>query len=306
MLSDTKKLIIGSRASDLAKKQVEIFKKVFSKKFNTSSKLYFDVNYIKTTGDIVVNKKLSDIGNKGLFTKEIDNAQLRNEIDISIHSLKDLPHRLPKGLKLAGYLRRDDHRDALVSNENNTILKLKKNSIIGTSSIRREIQLRKIRPDLKIKLIRGNIVTRINKMFKGKYDGILLAMAGLKRLSITKNVKPIKIKYFVPAVGQGTIAIVTRKNDRYVNQIINSLSHKKTRIEVTCERAFLKGIDGSCQTPIGALAILTKLENRIRFNFFASSNDGKTIKKGEKFFSLNIAEKECYKLGKKISKILNV
>ena len=220
MLSVQKKIIIGSRASLLARTQVKIFKEELLKKEKKIKDYNIEEIFLKTSGDKFLKKKISTYGDKGLFTKEIDEAQLSNNVDLAIHSLKDLPYKLPDGLKIAGYLKREDYRDALVSLEGASLKSLKSNSIIGSSSIRREIQLKKIRPDLKIKLIRGNIETRIKKLYKGEYDGILLAMAGLKRLGISKNVTPIRSNLFVPAIGQGVIAIVAREKDKELISII--------------------------------------------------------------------------------------
>ena len=303
MFNNSKKIIIGSRSSLLARKQVEIFMSQLLKRNKNFSKIRFERIFIKTEGDNRLNKKISQLGNKGLFTKEIDIAQLEKKIDISVHSLKDLPYNIPDGLIIAGYLKREDYRDAIVGNKKVDLITLKKDAVVGTSSIRREIQLLKVRPDIKIKLIRGNIETRIRKVREGKFDATLLAMAGLKRLDIRENITPLEINSFVPAVGQGVIAIIARQNDEEVINLIKNISDTKTEVEVSCEREFLGGIDGSCKTPVGGLAIYKKLNEKsnISFHYFSSNIDGKKIKSGVKVFDINSAMKECYFLGKKLN-----
>ena len=306
MFNNSKKLIIGSRSSLLARKQVDIFMNQFLEKNKNFSRSKLERLFIKTEGDNRVDKKISQLGNKGLFTKEIDVAQLEKKIDISIHSLKDLPYKIPNGLIIAGYLKREDYRDAIVGNKKLDLITLKKNAVVGTSSIRREIQLLKVRPDIKIKLIRGNVETRIRKIKEGKFDATLLAMAGLKRLDIKDNITPLEISNFVPAVGQGAIAIIARQNDEEIINMIKNISDIKTEVEVSCEREFLRGIDGSCKTPVGGLAIYKKSKEKsnISFYYFSSNTNGKKIRKGIKVFDINLAMKECYFLGKKLNKIL--
>ena len=306
MLSVQKKIIIGSRASLLARTQVKIFKSELLKKQKKIKNYNIEEVLIKTSGDNFLKKKISAYGDKGLFTKEIDEAQLSNNVDIAIHSLKDLPNKLPNGLIIAGYLKREDYRDALVSNKGDCLKSLKSHSIIGSSSIRREIQLRQLRPDLKIKLIRGNVETRIKKLYRGEYDGILLAMAGLKRLGIFQDVNPISSNLFVPAIGQGAIAIVTREKDNELVSLIKKISNLNTKLEVECERSFLAGFDGSCQTPVGAIAkvLYENDKKKIKFRYFGSDFIGKEIKTGKRLLEIQNCKTKCYDLGKKVSKIL--
>ena len=306
MFNNSKKLIIGSRSSLLARKQVDIFMNQFLEKNKNFSRSKLERLFIKTEGDNRLDKKISQLGNKGLFTKEIDVAQLEKKIDISIHSLKDLPYKIPNGLIIAGYLKREDYRDALVGNKKLDLITLKKNAVVGTSSIRREVQLLKLRPDIKIKLIRGNVETRIRKVKEGKFDATLLAMAGLKRLDIRDNITPLEISNFVPAVGQGAIAIIARQNDEEIINLIKNISDIKTEVEVSCEREFLRGIDGSCKTPVGGLAIYKKSKEKsyISFHYFSSNPEGRKIRTGTKVFDINLAMKECYVLGSRLNKIL--
>ena len=306
MFNNSKKIIIGSRASLLARQQVEIFINHSLKKNGNLSRTLFEELFIKTEGDKRLDKKISKLGNKGLFTKEIDIAQLEKKIDISIHSSKDLPYKLPDGLVIAGYLKREDYRDAIVGDKKLNLSTLKKNAIVGTSSIRREIQLLKIRPDINVKLIRGNVETRIRKVREGQFDATLLAMAGLKRLNIKDNITPLEINDFIPAVGQGAIAIIARQNDEEIINLISNLSDSKTEFEVSCEREFLSGIDGSCKTPIGGLALFKKSKEKssIVFHYFSSNPEGRKIRAGIKVFDINLAKQECYFLGNRLNKIL--
>ena len=303
MFNTSKKFTIGSRKSSLARRQVEIFKDFFFQNYKNLKKDFFKEIFLTTQGDQILDKKLSELGNKGLFTKEIDQAQLEYKIDISIHSLKDLPYKLPKGLMICAYLKREDYRDAIVSKSNLCLSKLNKGSIIGTSSLRREIQLKKVRPDLEIKLIRGNVETRIKKVLDGEYDATLLAMAGLNRLGIKKNIRPLSSTEFIPAPGQGIIAIVVREDDKEVIKPFKKISNKQTEIQAICERSFMFGLDGSCQTPLGAIALLLDKE-RVDFNFFAANSNGSILKTGKKIILIKNAKKECFELGKKMREML--
>ena len=303
MFNTSKKFTIGSRKSSLARRQVEIFKDFFFQNYKNLKKYFFKEIFLTTQGDQILDKKLSELGNKGLFTKEIDQAQLEYKIDISIHSLKDLPYKLPKGLMICAYLKREDYRDAIVSRNNLCLSKLNKGSIIGTSSLRREIQLKKVRPDLEIKLIRGNVETRIKKVLDGEYDATLLAMAGLNRLGIKKNIRPLSLTEFIPAPGQGIIAIVVREDDKEVIELLKKTSNKQTEIQAICERSFMFGLDGSCQTPLGAIALLLDKE-RVDFNFFAANSNGSILKTGKKIILIKNAKKECFELGKKMREML--
>ena len=224
MYNNSENIIVGSRGSLLAKKHIDIFETQLSK--NVSSRIKIHKKFFKTTGDKFLNQKISDLGNKGLFSKEIDEALLKFEINLGIHSLKDLPTKLPKGIEIAATLKRENFRDAIVSNKNSNIKELlPEKSIIGTSSIRRAMQIKKIRPDLIIKDIRGNIDTRLKKLKEKSYDAIILAHAGLKRLDINKSYKTIDPRVMVPALGQGTIALVVNVKNININKVIKKLNH---------------------------------------------------------------------------------
>ena len=306
MIYPSKKITVGSRESPLAKAQVKVFLDVLSNKFGVSALKFIKSKFLKTSGDIFLNKNISEIGNKGLFTKEIDEAQLRSEIDIAVHSLKDLPTVLPKGLFIGGVLKRERPNDVIFSLKKYDIKKSSKKIKLGTSSIRRKIQLMHLNKNLDVLEIRGNVGTRIKKVIDGIFDGVILAEAGLRRLNITENYKSIDIRNIIPAVGQGVIALVIKKN-KYTETLIDQINHKSTFIESDCERQFLRALDGSCKTPIGALAKIVKRNNnkkQIFFRYMASSLDGKKIIKSKTFFDLNNYKKQSFKLGSKIKELI--
>lgn len=306
MIYPSKKITVGSRESPLAKAQVKVFLNVLSNKFGVSSLKFIKSKFLKTSGDIFLNKNISEIGNKGLFTKEIDEAQLRSEIDIAVHSLKDLPTVLPKGLFIGGVLKRERPNDVIFSLKKYDIKNSSKKILLGTSSIRRKIQLMHLNKNLDVLEIRGNVGTRIKKVIDGIFDGVILAEAGLRRLNITENYKSIDIRNIIPAVGQGVIALVIKKN-KYTETLIDQINHKSTFIESDCERQFLRALDGSCKTPIGALAKIVKINNnkkQIFFRYMASSLDGKKIIKSKTFFDLNNYKKQSFKLGSKIKELI--
>ena len=306
MIYPSKKITVGSRESPLAKAQVKVFLDVLSNKFGVSSLKFIKSKFLKTSGDIFLNKNISEIGNKGLFTKEIDEAQLRSEIDIAVHSLKDLPTVLPKGLFIGGVLKRERPNDVIFSLKKYDIKNSSKKILLGTSSIRRKIQLMHLNKNLDVLEIRGNVGTRIKKVIDGIFDGVILAEAGLRRLNITKNYKSIDIRNIIPAVGQGVIALVIKKN-KYTETLIDQINHKSTFIESDCERQFLRALDGSCKTPIGAIAKIVKRNNNKRqifFRYMASSLDGKKIIKSKTFFDLNNYKKQSFKLGSKIKELI--
>ena len=306
MIYPSKKITVGSRESPLAKAQVKVFLNVLSNKFGVSSLKFIKSKFLKTSGDIFLNKNISEIGNKGLFTKEIDEAQLRSEIDIAVHSLKDLPTVLPKGLFIGGVLKRERPNDVIFSLKKYDIKNSSRKILLGTSSIRRKIQLMHLNKNLDVLEIRGNVGTRIKKVIDGIFDGVILAEAGLRRLNITENYKSIDIRNIIPAVGQGVIALVIKKN-KYTETLIDQINHKSTFIESDCERQFLRALDGSCKTPIGALAKIVKRNNnkkQIFFRYMASSLDGKKIIKSKTFFDLNNYKKQSFKLGSKIKELI--
>ena len=210
---------------------------------------------ITTTGDAIQDRALSEAGGKGLFTKELDIALLAGDIDIAIHSAKDLPTALPDGLSLSGYLPREDVRDALISRDGSGVADLPRNAVVGSASLRRQAQLRRLRPDLDVRLLRGNVQTRLRKLDGGEYHATILAMAGLKRLGLTARVtEELPLHDFLPAVGQGAIAVTAREGDGATADLLGPILDGDTGAALACERAFLGVLDGSCRTPIAGYA----------------------------------------------------
>jgi hydroxymethylbilane synthase len=210
---------------------------------------------IKTSGDTIINMPLSEAGGKGLFTKELDLALLAGNIEMAVHSAKDLPTFLPAGIEIAGYLPRADVRDAWISPHAAHPLKLPPASVVGTASLRRGAMVRRLRPDLNISLLRGNVETRLAKVAKGEVAATLLALAGLTRLGLAAAATAVlNVREFVPAAGQGAIAITIRTGDSATQAFLAPVFDAATGIALTAERAFLRVLDGSCKTPIGAYA----------------------------------------------------
>ena len=242
------KLIIGSRGSKLATKYAEIAKKAFLKELN----IEIEIKKIITEGDLVLNRRTSEIGGKGEFIKNIEKELLSKNIDVAVHSLKDVPSVKTKGLRMECFLKRNDPQEVLINKQNLTLDKIKKNSVIGTSSLRREFQLKHLRPDLNFKLIRGNIDTRIKKLDEDQYDSIILAKAGLISLSIEDRISEIfECKKIVPPAGQGTIVIQSREDDDKLNNILSKINHFETSIEANVERKILSMLEGDCNTAAG-------------------------------------------------------
>lgn len=244
-----KKLVIGTRSSKLALWQANYIAECIRSKY---PELEVELCHIVTTGDKILDVPLAKIGGKGLFTKELENAMLANEIDLAVHSLKDMPTQLPEGLLLAAITERVDPGDALISPKYGEIDQLPQGAKIGTSSLRRKAQLLKYRPDLTICDLRGNLDTRLKKMETENLDGIILAVSGLKRLGWEKLITQVlPNEICLPAVGQGALAIEARANDEEVRSIVEFLNHEETRWSVEAERAYLAEAEGGCQIPIG-------------------------------------------------------
>ena len=265
----SKKIIIGSRASKLALIYAE---RVRSKILKFCSEV--EIKKITTTGDINQKDRLSEIGGKGLFSKKIENELIENKIDIAVHALKDMPSDETEDLLINCFLERNDPREVLISHNNDLIKDLKPNSIVGTSSFRREFQLKKIRSDLDYKLIRGNVDTRIKKLNEKLYDAIILSYAGIQSLKLDKNISQIfSTREIIPSVGQGVVALQCRKNDSETIQLLDKVNHKLTNICVIAERQFLKVLEGDCETPVGAIANLVGDQINLEAELF--SIDGK-------------------------------
>lgn len=248
-----KKLIIATRGSQLALWQSNHIKAVLEEQ---NPGLEVELNVIVTTGDRIQDKALSKIGGKGLFLKELEEAMLRGEAQIAVHSLKDVPTVMPDGLLLAAITEREDSRDALLSEKYPNIDALPKGAVVGTSSLRRRMQIEKLRPDLVIKDLRGNVDTRIRKLKEDQFDAVILAAAGINRLSLLDAVKyvyPISLEEMVPSMGQGALGIEA-VNDAEVLKIVARLEDEYSRIETTIERSFVDELEGGCQVPIGVNA----------------------------------------------------
>jgi hydroxymethylbilane synthase len=289
----SKRITIGTRGSKLALWQAEFVKTHLQK---LSPDLGIEIRKIKTTGDKILDVPLAQVGGKGLFVKEIEEALLRYEADIAVHSMKDVPTDFPDGLHLPVVCEREDPRDALILNKKlrikseelkvksgklkpSLIFSLPQNAKIGTSSLRRSCQLLSLRPDLKIEQLRGNLDTRLRKLDEGQFDAIILAAAGMKRLGLQDRITEIlPPDISLPAIGQGAVGIECRVNDEWVNNLISALNHPETFLCVKAERAFLKKLEGGCQVPIAAHARLK--DGRIVMHGLVGSISGEKIIKG--------------------------
>jgi hydroxymethylbilane synthase len=284
-------IVVGSRGSKLALVQADIVKAQLQL-LNPS--LRVSVEIIKTSGD-QSGAPLSEIGGKGVFTKELEEALLDGRIDIAVHSLKDLPTLIPEGLAISAICKREDPRDALVmrraegSSGNIDIFKLPKGAIIGTSSPRRLSQLKHLRADLVFKDLRGNVDTRLRKLDDGQFDAILLACAGLRRLGLENRITtPISTDQMLPAVGQGALAVETRADDQESIALAAGLDHKFTRVACIAERAFLSGLGGGCLLPIAAHAVVR--DKRVRLKGLVCDSHGKRVLRDRLTGSLDEAE----------------
>ena len=234
-----------------------------------------EIVVISTKGDRVTDRPLSEIGGKGLFTEEIEAQLADGRIDIAVHSSKDMPTQLPEGLYLSAFLPREDVRDAFIGRAASTIDQLPQGAVVGTSSLRRQALVRRNRPDLKVISFRGNVQTRMRKLEEGQVDGTLLALAGLRRLGREDYATDIlNTDTFLPAPGQGAICIESRCGDGPIDSMLAAINHRETEMALTCERAFLASLDGSCRTPIGALARIDGA--RMQFSGLILTPDGKT------------------------------
>ena len=289
-----KKIIIGSRGSKLAL--------IYAERAKTRILEFcpeVEIKKITTTGDINQKDRLSEIGGKGLFSKQIENELLSEKIDIAVHALKDMPSNETEGLLTNCFLKRNDPREVLISNSNNLIKDLKPNSIVGTSSFRREFQLKKIRNDLNYKLIRGNVDTRIKKLNEKLYDAIILSYAGIHSLKLDKNISQIfSTKEIIPSVGQGVVALQCRKNDTEIIKLLNNVNHKSTNICITAERQFLKVLEGDCETAVGAIANLQNENINLEAELFSIDGQQRFYHKASKNINLSL------ELGKEVGEIL--
>lgn len=244
---------VGTRESSLAVAQSKWVINEIRSKF---PQLEFELVGIKTMGDLILDKRLDKIGGKGLFIKELETALLNKSIDFAVHSMKDMPAELPEELTIAAISKREDPRDVLVTLDGRTFEQLQTGAVIGTSSVRREVQLMELRRDLETKTLRGNVLTRLNKLQNKEYDGILLAMAGLNRLGLTdKAVQCFNVGEMIPAVGQGALGIEARKGED-LDYLLESINCEECALAISAERAFMRKLNGSCSTPIAAHAVI--------------------------------------------------
>ncbi len=251
----TETLRIGTRGSPLALWQAHETKRLLTEAFPA---LAVEIRVYKTTGDRIQDRNLSEAGGKGLFTKEIEEGLLAREVDLAVHSMKDVPTYLPEGLGIVAVLAREDPRDALIARESaKSLAALPRGCVVGTSSLRRAAQLRAKRPDIRIVEFRGNVDTRLEKLGNGVADATFLALAGLKRLGKADAVSAIlEPAEMLPAVAQGAVGIECRLDDTRTRGCLAAIDHADTHVAVRAERGLLERLDGSCRTPIGALAIL--------------------------------------------------
>jgi hydroxymethylbilane synthase len=288
------KIIIGSRGSELALWQANFVKRELEKKNQNVS---VDIKIIKTKGDKILDVALSKIGDRSLFTKELEVELLNKKIDLAVHSLKDLQTEIPKGLKLAAVTKRHNVQDVIISRKKGTtIFNLPENATVATGSLRRRCQLLHLRPDLNIVELRGNVPSRINKFLGSDWDAIILARAGIERLKLNKHISSIiKADIMLPAVGQGALGIETRADNKIVNEVVKSIHHENTYKAVLAERALLKTLEGGCQVPIGAFAEVK--QNGLHIDALVGSLDGSlTFRK-----KIHGSKSNPEKLGKKLA-----
>lgn len=289
-------IVIGTRGSKLALLQTNI---IISSLKKVYPHLKVEVKTIKTTGDKILNKSLSKIGGKGLFIKEIEDNLREHKIDLAIHSMKDVQNEVSEEFTISTILKREDPRDVIISRDNVKFSSLKSGSIVGTSSLRRMVQLRSIRSDLEYKPVRGNVDTRIKKLNSGEFDAIVLASAGLKRMGLEENITEyLDTNECIPSVGQGALCVEMRSNDSELYKMLKPLINDNDYKCVFSERAFLKEMNGGCTTAIGAYA--EKEENKLTINGFVCDDNNERIFKGSQAGSAEDYEKIGIELGKKL------
>jgi len=252
---------------------------------------------ITTTGDKILDAPLAKIGGKGLFVKEIENALLAGEIDLAVHSLKDVPITIPEGLTLSAITEREEPYDVLISSNGKKLEELPSGAVVGTSSLRRQVQIKRRRRDLKVEILRGNVDTRLRKLKEGLYDAIVLAYAGVKRMGLSGEISQV-LEDFIPAVGQGSLAIETRADDERVINFVKVLNHEESWLRAVCERAFLRELQGGCQVPMGAYAWIEG--DRIKIKGFISDLEGERFLEGYEEGGLQEAEEVGKRLAQRL------
>ena len=285
-----RRIKIGTRASRLALWQAQFVAAELKKIFPA---LEIELVKVRTTGDKILDAPLAKIGGKGLFTKELELQMAADAIDLAVHSLKDMPTELPTGFKIAAITKRAQPFDAFVSNKFPTFDALPKNSVVGTSSLRRAAQILSLRPDLQIKNLRGNVETRLKKLDAGEFDAIILSAAGLERLGYSSRINEL-LTEIIPAAGQGALAIETRAGDEKIFSLVQKLNDAETFAAVAVEREFLTEVGGSCQIPVGVFATIDG--GQITVRALIASLDGKKFVK-----TSEVAPLGKIGLGKKIA-----
>ena len=282
-----KKIKIATRRSPLAIWQAEYVKKEL---IRNHSDIEIQIVRIQTEGDRFLDAPLFDIGGKVLFIKELEEALLSKNADIAVHKMKDVIGELPKGLEISVIMKREDSRDVLISNQYNSIAEIPDNSTVGTSSLRRQSQLKQVNSNILFEDLRGNVETRIGKLDDGKYDAIILAAAGIIRLGLAERITElISFSHVLPAVGQGAIGIECRTNDETTQQLIAPLNDKDTSLCVLTERAFSRRLNGGCQLPIASHAVIEN--NQIKVDGLVARLDGSKVIRLQKIGELEDADK---------------
>jgi hydroxymethylbilane synthase len=268
-------LVIGTRGSPLALAQAsQVRDRLAAAHALDADAITLEV--IRTTGDRIHDRPLTEAGGKGLFTKEIEEALIAGAIDLAVHSAKDMPTMLPPGLRIAGVLEREDARDVFISREAKTLAELPRGARVGTASLRRQALVKRLRPDLIVVPMRGNVETRLRKLDAGEVDAIVLALAGLKRLGLADAATTVlPVDEFLPAVGQGIIAIEARGDDERTLDLVLPVSHAATAAALTAERAFLAVLEGSCRTPIAGYAAVAR--GQLAFCGLIAKPDGSEV-----------------------------
>ena len=300
-MTDKKKFVIGSRGSKLSLAYASHVSNLLIKSNQEFDNNSIEIKIIKTSGDIFQNKKISEIGGKGVFSKQIEEELLDSKIDLAVHSLKDLPSKMTKGLCVNAVVKRNDPRDAFLSNSNKSFFELKPQSKVGTSSFRRQAQLNTLRNDINIIPMRGNIDTRISKLKKKEFDAIVLSLAGLQMLNLEKEVKEVfSEEKMLPAIGQGAIALQCRLEDKKTLNILKMVNDQESYSCIQAERALLEAIGGDCDTAVGGLAKLSNGKIFLKSELF--SNDGSKKFVAENSGSFKKAKEIGYEVGKELLK----
>jgi hydroxymethylbilane synthase len=296
-----KKIIIGSRGSKLALIYAERARAELLKNTELEN---IEIKSITTSGDRITDERLSKHGGKGLFCRTIEQDLLGNNIDIAVHALKDMPAEETEGLITNCFLERNDAREILISKENKLLKDLASGSLIGTSSFRREFQIKKIREDLSCKLIRGNVDTRIKKLNENLYDAIILSYAGVSSLGLLKNISQIfSTSEIIPSAGQGVVALQCRNDDKDLIELLKKVNHQNTHNCIKAERNVLKVLEGDCETAVGAFASING--NKVNLEAELFSLDGNERFHLKSFESIDKAEELGIEIGKTLKKMSN-